>query len=265
MSQSPVVGNDGEGVYPHSYERLGAQRGWHISVVFLDPSRSSTTPRNVTVQAICGFGVIPATPTPHVTAYLRPGETKTVTARCPSGQSLVSGGFQRTDFRSTAATTSPSPTPSARTPGSSAAMPTGPAPASSPRSPTAPGRRSRSSPRLPPRRRRSASGGSTTPTTPACPKGKRMVTGGFSSNDSTDGLFSQGVFNPDGTFSATLLRILRPCAAADRVRLLPAGEVGLTSARLTAPRTPVLRTGRRAADSIPAQLRQVPGPRARAA
>ncbi len=32
--------------------------------------------------------------------YLRPGETKTVTARCPKGQSLVSGGFQRTDFRS---------------------------------------------------------------------------------------------------------------------------------------------------------------------
>ena len=29
---------------------------------FLDPSPSSTTPRNVTVQAMCGFGVIPAHP-----------------------------------------------------------------------------------------------------------------------------------------------------------------------------------------------------------
>src|SRR3954470_2801830 len=100
MSVSPTTGSDGEGIYPHSYERLGAQRGWHISVVFLDPSRSSTTTRNVTVQAMCGFGVIPATPTPHTTVYLRPGQTKTVTARCPKGQSLVSGGFQRTDFRS---------------------------------------------------------------------------------------------------------------------------------------------------------------------
>src|SRR3954470_478197 len=44
MTQSPAVDPDGGGVYPHSYERLGAQRGWHISVVFLDPSRSSTTP-----------------------------------------------------------------------------------------------------------------------------------------------------------------------------------------------------------------------------
>src|SRR5919109_392861 len=31
MSQSPGVGSDGDGVYPHSYERLGAQRGFHIS------------------------------------------------------------------------------------------------------------------------------------------------------------------------------------------------------------------------------------------
>ena len=63
MSTSPPTSSDGEGIYPHSYERLGAQRGWHISVVFLDPSPGSTTPRNVTVQALCGFGVIPATPT----------------------------------------------------------------------------------------------------------------------------------------------------------------------------------------------------------
>ena len=100
MSISPPTGRDGEGIYPHSYERLGAQRGWHISVVVLDPSPAARPPRDVTVQAMCGFGVIPATPTPHKTAYLRPGETKTVTARCPKGQFLVSGGFQRTDFRS---------------------------------------------------------------------------------------------------------------------------------------------------------------------
>ena len=43
MTSSPQTGSDGEGIYPHSYERLGAQRGWHISVVFLDPSRANTT------------------------------------------------------------------------------------------------------------------------------------------------------------------------------------------------------------------------------
>src|SRR3954447_5043026 len=97
---SPATGADGEGIYPHSFERLGAQKGWHVSVVLLDPSRDSTTPRTLTVQAVCGFGVIPATPTPHKTVFVRPGQTKTVTARCPSGQFLLSGGFQRTDFRS---------------------------------------------------------------------------------------------------------------------------------------------------------------------
>src|SRR5689334_4356547 len=100
MSTSPPNGSDGEGLYPHSFERLGAQLGWHVSVVLLDPSPESTTPRTLTVQAVCGYGVIPATPTPHKTVFIRPGQTKTVTARCPRGQFLVSGGFQRTDFRS---------------------------------------------------------------------------------------------------------------------------------------------------------------------
>ncbi|HSD24954.1 MAG TPA: hypothetical protein VLB79_11580, partial [Solirubrobacterales bacterium] len=56
MSQSPGVGPDGEGIYPHSYERLGAQLGYHISVVVLDPSPSQTSTRTVTVQTVCGKG-----------------------------------------------------------------------------------------------------------------------------------------------------------------------------------------------------------------
>jgi hypothetical protein len=47
-----------------------------------------------------------------------------------------------------------------------------------------------------------AFGQSATATTPTCPGGTRMVTGGFSSGGSTDSLFAQGSFNPDGTFSA---------------------------------------------------------------
>jgi hypothetical protein len=202
MSTSPPTGSDGEGIYPHSYERLGAQRGWHISVVFLDPSPGSTTPQDVTVQALCGFGVIPATPTPHTTVYLRPGETKTVTARCPKGQFLVSGGFQRTDFRSDGGdyvTESRASGPKAWVV-SGHAYGTGSGEltaiaycvrmkrpiltevASSP-APVAPS-------------------GSATTTTPTCPSGKKLVTGGFSTGGSTNALFAAGTFNPDGTFSA---------------------------------------------------------------
>ena len=100
MVTSPPVGPDGEGIYPHSYERLGAQRGWHISVVFLDPSRGSTTPRERHRPGPLRVRCHPGKPTPHKTVFLRPGQTKTVTARCPKRQFLVSGGFQRTDFRS---------------------------------------------------------------------------------------------------------------------------------------------------------------------
>jgi hypothetical protein len=91
---------DGEGVYPHSYERLGAQRGFHISEVLYDASHASTTPRNVTLQALCARGQIPQNPTPHKTVFILPGQTKSAIARCPKGQQLITGGFQRTNFAS---------------------------------------------------------------------------------------------------------------------------------------------------------------------
>jgi hypothetical protein len=203
MTQSPAVGADGEGAYPHSYERLGAQRGWHVSVVYLDPSRSSTTPRDVTVQALCGLGVIPATPTPHTTVYLRPGQTKTVTARCPKGQSLVSGGFQRTDFRSDGGDY----VTESHAVGTNAWVVSGHAYGTGSGELTAIAYCARmkrpiitevaSSPAP------VSAGSSATTTTPTCPSGKRLVTGGFSTNGSTEALFAQGAFNPDGTFSAT--------------------------------------------------------------
>jgi hypothetical protein len=100
MSVNLPPGPDGEGVYPHSYERLGAQRGFHISEVLYDASHGSTTSRNVTVQSVCASGQIPQNPTPHKTVFIKPGETKTATARCPKGQVLIMGGFQRTNFAS---------------------------------------------------------------------------------------------------------------------------------------------------------------------
>jgi hypothetical protein len=100
MTVNEPSGPDGEGVYPHSYERLGAQRGFHISEVLYDPNWSSTTPRNITVQAVCARGQIPQNPTPHKTVFILPGQTKTAIARCPGGQQLITGGFQRTNFGS---------------------------------------------------------------------------------------------------------------------------------------------------------------------
>lgn len=93
---NPGIGPDGEGIYPHSYERLGAQRGWHITAWLFDPPGNGAS-RNLTVQVVCGKGLVPMS-SPHKTTFVRPGETKTVTSVCPGGQVLMSGGFQRTDF-----------------------------------------------------------------------------------------------------------------------------------------------------------------------
>jgi hypothetical protein len=100
MSVNLPPGPDGEGAYPHSYERLGAQRGFHVSVVLYDATWASTTPRNITLQSVCARGLISQNPSPHKTVFIKPGQTKTATARCPKGQFLVTGGFQRTNFAS---------------------------------------------------------------------------------------------------------------------------------------------------------------------
>jgi hypothetical protein len=203
MATTPPTSADGEGIYPHSYERLGAQLGYHISVVFLDPSRASTTPRDVSVQALCGFGVIPATPTPHKTVYLRPGQTKTVTARCPKGQFLVSGGFQRTDFRSDGGDY----VTESRAKGTRAWTVSGHAYGVGSGELTAIAYCARmkrpklievaSSPAP------IAAGQSATATTPACPAGNRLVSGGFSTGGSINSFFAQGTINHDNTFSVS--------------------------------------------------------------
>jgi hypothetical protein len=203
MITAPPNSSDGEGLYPHSYERLGAQRGWHVSVVLLDPTPSSTTPRTLTVQSLCGMGVIPATPTPHRTVYLRPGETKTVTARCPSGQFLVSGGFQRTDFRSdggdyvteSRADGDNAWTVSGHAYGTGSGELTAIAYCARMRAPILKEVASSPAP--------VAAGSTASTTTPTCPAGTRLVTGGFSSGGSTNTLFAQGTMDPGGTFTAS--------------------------------------------------------------
>ena len=88
---------DGEGVYPHSYERLGVQHGFHVTPVLFDPSPSSTTTRQVTLQVICGPEPGKLTP-PHRTAQVDPSQSKTHVITCPGRRQLIGGGFQRTDF-----------------------------------------------------------------------------------------------------------------------------------------------------------------------
>lgn len=92
----PEIGPDGEGVYPHSYERLGVQSGWHVTPVLFSPS-GPPEPRRVTLQVICRRQV-PSVKRRRKITYVAPGQTKTVVAKCPGPRRLIGGGFQRTDF-----------------------------------------------------------------------------------------------------------------------------------------------------------------------
>ena len=44
MFNATPLGGDGEGIYPHSYERLGVQSGFHVTATLIDPSTARTTP-----------------------------------------------------------------------------------------------------------------------------------------------------------------------------------------------------------------------------
>ena len=66
--------------------------------MLVDPKVGHTTPRKVTLQVVCGKGLVPAS-RPRKTVFIRSGETKAATARCPRGHVLMGGGFQRTNFR----------------------------------------------------------------------------------------------------------------------------------------------------------------------
>ncbi len=201
MTTTPRAGVGGEAVYPHSYERLGAQAGWHISVILIDLTPGDTTPRNVSVQALCGHGLVPAKPMPHATVFVRPGETKTAIARCPEHQFLYSGGFQRTDFSSTGGDF----ITESRAIGTNAwgvtahAFGTFGGELTAIASCVASDRPlltevSASTP--------VAGGESATATTPPCPPGRQLTAGGFSANGSLETFFAGGSFNRDGTWSA---------------------------------------------------------------
>ncbi len=200
MIASPGPGADGEGAYPHSYERLGAQRGWHINVILYDPSRSSTTPREITIQTVCGRFLRPSNPTPHATIFIRSGETKSATAVCPRGQFLIAGGYQRTNFDSTGGNY----VTESRADGPRAWRVTGSAWGGSGGGElTAIAYCVKHRGQILTEVSASAPipfGATATATTPSCPPGLRMTSTGFSASPSA--LYAGSSLNPDGTTTA---------------------------------------------------------------
>jgi hypothetical protein len=200
MTSSPPPSAGGEGVYPHSYERLGVQRGWHVTAVLFDPDHRSTQARNVTLQVACGPRLGHVTP-PHNTKYVKPGQTKKVVATCPGRRHLFSGGFQRTDFISrggnyvieSRAISDKSWRVVGHAFGGFGGELTAIAYCTMSKRPMI--TEVSNSTSLAP--------GLGSVTTPSCPPGTRMTAGGFSSNGSTSTFLTNGMINQDGTWSAS--------------------------------------------------------------
>jgi hypothetical protein len=200
MTSSPPPSAGGEGVYPHSYERLGVQRGFHVTAVLFDPDHRSTQARNVTLQVSCGPRLGHVTP-PHKTKYVKPGQTKKVVATCPGRRHLFSGGFQRTDFISQGGNY----VIESRAISDKSWRVIGHAFGGFGGELTAIAYCTRSKKPLITEVSNSTSlaPGYGSVTTPSCPLGTRMTTGGFSSNGSTSTFLTNGMINQDGSWSAS--------------------------------------------------------------
>jgi hypothetical protein len=200
------LGPNGEGVYPHSYERLGVQRGWHVTPVLYGGSAS----RSVTLQVVCGPRLGPVS-SPHSTVFVGPGQTRTATATCPPGNRLLAGGFQRTNF----VTRGGNYVTESRASSDSSWQVSGSAFGNFGGELTAIAYCLRS--RVPLISEVAAQDDlpldeSATATTPACPPGSTMVAGGFATSPTGPALVSSAHFNGDGTWSATAFNQFGPDA-----------------------------------------------------
>ncbi len=203
------LGSDGEGIYPHSYERLGVQRGWHVSAVMIDPTPATSASHRVSIQVLCARGVSGQAIGPRRTVFLVSGHSKSVTARCPSGTQLISGGFQRTNFR----TPGGDYITESRAVGSRAWRVSGRAFGDFGGELTAMAYCIKAKGKVLTEISGStalAAGSSATATTPNCPKGKRLIAGGFSANGSPNAFYAGSSFNPNGTLSATAFGYFGP-------------------------------------------------------
>src|SRR5262245_53568749 len=204
------LGPDGEGVYPHSYERLGVQRGWHVTPVLYTPTVQRSVSRSVTLQVVCGPRLGPVS-SPHSTVFVAPGETRTAVATCPRGNRLLAGGFQRTNFvtrggnyvTESRAASDRSWQVSGGAFGTFGGELTAIAYCLRSRGPLV---SEVSSEALLPLE------SSATATTPGCPPGSTMVAGGFATSPSGPALVSSAHFNPDGSWSATAFNQFGPYA-----------------------------------------------------
>jgi hypothetical protein len=199
---NPAPGNDGQGVYPNSYERLGAQSGYHITAALINPTKARVVPRNLTLQVVCGKKIGPISD-PHTIGEFDSGSgPKTLVAKCPKKQSLIGGGYQRSNGVTDAGVmTTESHRTSARTwqvvandpggfPGEAVAIgycvrSKKPVVTEVAGSVTIPSRES------------------ATATTAPCSAGRQLVFSGFSAPPSGEIRFLGEGFHPDGSTSAT--------------------------------------------------------------
>jgi hypothetical protein len=212
LASDPGPGPGGEGIYPHSYERLGVQRGFHITALIIDRSPRHTTPRTATLQVICGRGLVPMS-SPHRTVFVQRRSTNTAIASCPSGQYLFGGGFQRTNFTTpfrtyggNYITESRAASPTAwRVTAAAAGWDGGEltAIAYCARDPSLPLTEVQASAPVP-------AAGSAIATAPPCPPGLELTSGGFSLGGSRSAFFGGGYFSEDGTWSATAFGYFGP-------------------------------------------------------
>jgi hypothetical protein len=148
---------------------------------------------------MCAKGLVPFS-APHNTDFVKPGQEKTVVATCPKGQVLMSGGYQRFDFLGNGGNY---PTES-RAISSRSWQVTGSAYGGYGGELTAIAYCARS--KRPLLTEVSASGPvpfgtPATVTTPACPKGRRLTSGGFSLNGSVKNFFAGGSINTNNTWT----------------------------------------------------------------
>jgi hypothetical protein len=205
------VSADGEGIYPHSYERLGVQRGWHVTPVLFAPSAARVaSARSATLQVVCGPR-LGAVSSPHTTAFVGPGETRTAVATCPRGNRLLAGGFQRTNFVSRGGNF----ITESRAASDRAWQVSGSAFGNFGGELTAIAYCIRSARPLVTQVTAQSSLPhlqQATATTPPCPAGSRMVAGGFSTSPSGSSLVASAYFNQDGSWSSTAFNRFGPTA-----------------------------------------------------
>ncbi len=161
-----------------------------------------TTPRTVTLQVVCAKGLVPES-SPHKTVFLKSGQTKTASATCAKGQVLMGGGFQRTNFVRFGGDY----ITESRAVGSRTWRVSGTAFGSFGGELSAIAYCVRSkkpllttvtSPTVPVGDKQLAK-----TVTPACAKGSKLTSGGFSLNGSSSALFGDGILTKRGTWSAS--------------------------------------------------------------